>query len=64
MDRLNVLTEIAETNDDEKVVEELRKMVPTFVKPEDFNKTALEKCENEEKETDENSADNKQFQNV
>ena len=64
MDRLNVLTEIAETNDDEKVVEELRKMVPTFVKPEDFNKTALEKCENEEKETDENTADNKQFQNV
>jgi FlaA1/EpsC-like NDP-sugar epimerase len=64
MDRLNVLTEIAETNDDEKVVEELRKMVPTFVKPEDFNKTALENCENEEKETDENSADNKQFQNV
>ena len=64
MDRLNVLTEIAETNDDEKVVEELRKMVPTFVKPEEFNKTALEKCENEEKETDENSADNKQFQNV
>ncbi|MBR2955481.1 MAG: polysaccharide biosynthesis protein, partial [Ruminococcus sp.] len=64
MDRLNVLTEIAETNDDEKVVEELRKMVPTFVKPGEFNKTALEKCENEEKETDENSADNKQFQNV
>jgi FlaA1/EpsC-like NDP-sugar epimerase len=64
MDRLNVLTEIAETNDDEKVVEELRKMVPTFVKPEDFNKTALENCENEGKETDENSADNKQFQNV
>ncbi len=45
MDRLNVLTDIAETNDDEKVVEELRKMVPTFVNPEDFNKKELQKFE-------------------
>lgn len=53
MDRLNVLIEIAETNDDENVVIELRKIVTTFVKPEDFNKKELQKfeqCENIAKE--------------
>ena len=53
MDRLNVLIEIAEMNDDENVVIELRKIVTTFVKPEDFNKKELQKfeqCENIAKE--------------
>ncbi len=40
---LNVLCSAAEDNDASGVVEQLHKMIPTFTKPEDFNKGYLEK---------------------
>ena len=59
MDKVNVLISIAEKNDDVNVVEELRKIVPTFVKPEVFNEKALKKFEQKE-----NSAEEKELQKI
>ena len=46
---LNVLCSAAEENDADGVVEQLHKMIPTFKKPEDFNKDYLERKKDNDK---------------
>lgn len=51
-DKLAMLKEACDTDDDLKAKEALRKVVPTFKKPEEVNKTAFKK---QHRETEENS---------